>query len=129
MENKEQVQKTAEELQQESENSEELQKLIGLFTDTAEELAKDGEWYDSRNASGLAEQCRYCERGVLDIIELVQSECNTLDDVDELLDSFKNDAWETFKFLQSQHFEHLAELVMVQYVVFCELIAAVERNK
>lgn len=129
MENEEQVQKTAEELRQEAENREALQKLTGLFTEIAEELATDGEWYDARNASGLAEQCRYCERGVLDIIELVQSECKTPDDVDELLDSFKNDAWETVKFLQSQHFEHLAELVVVQYMIFCELIAAVERNK
>lgn len=129
MENKEQGKKTAEELQQEAENKEALQRLIGLFTDTAEELAKDAVWYEARNAMGLAEQCRYCECGVLNVIELLQSECDTPDDVDELLDSFKSDAWKTFKFLRLERLEHLAELIMTQYMVFCELIAAVDRNK
>lgn len=129
MENKEQVQKTAAELRQGIKNRAERQRLVELFKDTVKELAKDAEWYEACNASGLAEQCRYCERGVLDIIELVQSECDTPDDVDDMLDSFKNDAFDTFKFMRSECCEHLAELAMVQYTVYCDLIAAVERNK
>ena len=101
MEDKEQVQKTAAELRQGIKNRAERQRLVELFKDTVKELAKDAEWYEACNASGLAEQCRYCERGVLDIIELVQSECDTPDDVDDMLDSFKNDAFDTFKFMRS----------------------------
>lgn len=113
----------------ENKDKKEIERLEELFTDIANELSTDADWYETRHASSLAEQCRYCERGVLDIIELVRIECDTPDDVDELLDSFKNDAWSTFKFLQPEHLDHLAELVMVQYIVCCELIAAVERNK
>ena len=129
MENKEQVTKTATELRQGIKNRAELQRFVELFKDTVKELAKDAEWYEACNASVLAEQCLYCERGVHDIIDLVRNECDTPDDVDELLDSFKTDAWNTFKFMRAERLEHLAELAMLQYTICCDLIVAVDQNK
>lgn len=129
MENKGQGQPTVEELQVEVDMKLEMSKLDNMFTDMARELADEAEWYDSEHCPSLAELCRYSQRSVHHFIDLFRSECKTLDDVDELLDSFRYDAWNYYKLMQSEHFEHLAELAMARYLTFGELVTAVERNK
>jgi hypothetical protein len=100
-----------------------------MLGDKARELGVEADWYASNHAPSMSEQCLYIQRSLLHVIDLVHDECKTPDEVDELLDAMRDEAYEMYRFLQSEHFEHLAELVIVKYMALCEISADIERNK
>lgn len=106
-----------------------IKDLDKMLTDKARELAAEADWYASNHTPSLSELCRYAQRTVHEVIDLVRDECKTLDDVDELLDLLRYDAWNMYKFYQEEHFDHLAELAITRKITLGDIVSDIERNK
>ena len=106
-----------------------IKDLDKMLTDKARELADEADWYASNHTPSLSELCRYAQRTVHEVIVRMRDECKTLDDVDELLDALRLDALDEYQFYQAEHFDHLAELVMISYTTLGDIVSDIERNK
>lgn len=106
-----------------------LKDLDKMLTDKARELAAEADWYASNHTSSLSELCRYAQRTVHNVIDLLRDECKTFDEVDELLDMLRYDAWNMYKLYQAEHFDHLAELAMTRLNTLVDIVSDIERNK
>ena len=106
-----------------------IKDLDTMLTDKARELADEADWYASNHTPSLSELCRYAQRTVHEVIVRMRDECKTLDDVDELLDMLRYDAWNKYKFYQEEHFDHFAELAMTRNIVLGDIVSDIERNK
>ena len=113
----------------ENKDKEWLQAVEGIFTDYAEDLSRGAMWYQSVGLSSSVKECRFCQKNLLDALELVRSDCETLDDVGEVLESLKVEVYKTAKFLQSEAFNDMAELAISLYLLFDDVAELVELNK
>lgn len=105
------------------------EKVLTLLSDEAREYGNTADWYESQHVQGLSELCRYAQKTILDVIDVVRDECKDVDDIDELLDNVRYDYYNRYKKLQSEHFEHLAELVMSAYMALGAVVDLIELNK
>ena len=105
------------------------QRILDLMSNTARELGVSSDWYDTQHAQGLSELCRYAQKTVCDFIEVVGEECNTPDEIDVMLDELKYEYFNRYKYLQSEHFEHLAELALSAYMSLGDITMLIELNK
>lgn len=106
-----------------------LKDLDTMLTDKARVLSVKADWYASNHTPSLSELCRSAQRTVHEVIDLVRDECKTLDDVDELLDTLRYDAWNMYKFYQDERFDHFAELAMMKYITLGDIVSDIERSK
>ncbi len=111
------------------EKTEKPEKLLIDWIRKVRELSVAEDWYASNHTPSLSELCRYAQRTVHEVIDLVRDECKRLDDVDELLDLLCYDAWNMYKFYQEEHFDHLAELAITRKITLGDIVSDIARNK
>lgn len=104
----------------------ELDNFLEDLSDKARELSDMADWYKDFNSSILSEYHRYAHRVVCDLIDIVRIGCKTFDEVDALLDRLRYCCWNDYKFYQSENFVHFAELAMVKYRVFGEILSNIK---
>lgn len=105
------------------------QRILDLMSNAARELGVSADWYDTQHVQGLSELCRYAQKTVCDFIEVVGEECNTADEIDVMLDELKYEYFNRYKYLQSEHLEHLAELALSAYMSLGDITMLIELNK
>ncbi len=107
----------------------ELKDLLNFISDTANENGKHADWYIANLSQGLADIERYVQRSVLDFVEFAHNDCKTIDEVEELLDVWRQDASDNYKILRAEGFERLAEMSIAEYACYCDIAYYIERNK
>ena len=108
----------------------EINKLFDLFSDEMRKWATQADWFDSNHATGLSELYRYGQKTIGDYIDAPKAKnCETVEQLHELLKYHLYDLFNLYKGFQSDHFDHLAELFRFGYLALGDIDPIIRCNQ